>query len=53
LLNPEERNRMLSHHDLYTAEQVAEIEKAENILAQRDPDYRSKVKDIAILQSRI
>ena len=52
-LNPEERNRMLSHHDLYTKEQIEQIEKAENILAQRDPDYRSKVRDIATLQSRI
>lgn len=52
-LNPEERNRMLSHHDLYTKEQIEQIEKAENILAQRDPDYRSKIRDIATLQSRI
>lgn len=52
-LNPAERNRMLSHHNLYTSEQVTEIEKAESILAQKDPDYRSKIKDIAILQSRV
>lgn len=52
-LSPENRMLMLKNPGMFTEEQVEEINKAKNELALKDPDYMSKVEDVAILQQRI
>lgn len=53
-LSANERNNMFHHKKSnYTYEQEEEIEKAENMLAQKDPEYLSKLEDIETLQDKI
>lgn len=55
MLDPVYRARMLNteNRDLYSREQIAEIEKLEKELIDKDPDALQKVQDIALLTQRI
>lgn len=49
------RARMMNkeNRDLYSNEQIAEIEKLEKRLTEKDPDALQKIQDIALLTQRI
>ena len=52
-LSPRDRYLMLQNPNFYTEEQVEEIDRAKAILAQKDPQYMNKVRDVFILSERL
>lgn len=51
--HPEVRHRMLVTPNRYTREQQDEIERAERILIEKDPNYKEIIRDIASLSNRV
>ena len=51
--HPEVRHRMLVTPNRYTREQQDEIERAERILIEKDPNYIETIRDIATLSNRV
>ena len=48
-----ERQNMFENKQDYSVEQQEFIEEAEKILQQKDPDWRTKIEDIAVLENAI
>jgi hypothetical protein len=44
---------MFENKQDYSVEQQEFIEEAEKILQQKDPDWRAKIEDIAVLENAI
>lgn len=52
-LSPRDRYLMLQNPNFYTEQQVEEIDRAKATLAQKDPQYMNKVRDVFILSERL